>query len=129
MTALPSSHPDYSRQRRLALLFNLTLEDYDTLLKHQRGRCAVCKKFPKVGGNRLSVDHNHVSGLVRGLLCWNCNRALGRLKDNLELIEALAEFLRNPPATTALGGERYGRVGRVTKKAAKRKRITRKPKK
>lgn len=48
-----------------------TLEQYDTLFRAQNGVCAVCKK---PSSKRLVVDHNHESGLVRGLLCNFCNR-------------------------------------------------------
>lgn len=123
-TKLPSNHPDYNRQQRLSKLFNISLEEYDAILKFQGGLCAICKFPPKTGGNRLSVDHNHKTGLVRGLLCWNCNRALGRLGDDTDRILAMAEYMVEPPAVRALGEERLGRKGRVTNKARKRRRST-----
>jgi hypothetical protein len=126
---LPSSHPDYARAKRLADLFNITIAEYDKILRHQGGVCAICGLPPKpkaLGGNRLSVDHNHQTGLVRGLVHWKCNEAIGLL----ELLvrkgvnpQRLLDYLQRPPATSALGGERYGRTGRVT---AKRKRSTKK---
>jgi Recombination endonuclease VII len=52
----------------------LSLADYDTLLAAQEGHCALCPATPK--SRRLHVDHDHRTGLVRGLLCHRCNRAL-----------------------------------------------------
>lgn len=127
--SLPSNHPDYARANRLAKLFNITIEEYDHLLAYQRGVCAICGNPPKVGGNRLSVDHHHGTGLIRGLVDWRCNKFLGYLETvsksvgvtPLQLAMALCEFLANPPAVTALGAPRYGRIGRTTNKVRRTK--------
>jgi hypothetical protein len=103
--------------------FNLTLEDYDAILQHQGGCCFICGNPPKEDGRRLAVDHDHKTGLVRGLLCWGCNAALGKFRDDPERIMRAAQYVQEPPATTALGRETYGRTGRVN---AKRKRTSRK---
>lgn len=67
----------YHNTRTLRMkTFGLTLEEYDKMLKEQKGVCAICGKINK-SGNRLSVDHNHLTGRVRGLLCTTCNSALG----------------------------------------------------
>ncbi len=66
---------------RLKLAFGLSLEDYKQLLYKQNNVCAICERpDPR---QRLSVDHSHITGKVRGLLCGNCNRSLGLIKDNL----------------------------------------------
>lgn len=89
------------RQRRLKRVFGITIADYEALLEKQEGRCAVCQKLPT--GRRLAVDHDHApsgSGLIRGLLCYSCNRALiGRRRSPL-LFRHAAEYLENPPATS-----------------------------
>lgn len=74
--------------------FNLTLEQYDAMFEAQHGACAICgysdtsdpKFFPM-------VDHCHVTGRVRGLLCSNCNHALGKFKDSPERLRKAAEYL------------------------------------
>lgn len=57
--------------------YGITLEQYDEMFRQQGGACAVCGSVPKK--NRLSVDHDHATGKVRGLLCMNCNIALERV--------------------------------------------------
>lgn len=75
--------------------YGITLSDYDNLLEAQGGVCAICKSFEtdKRRGN-LSVDHDHETGKIRGLLCNRCNRGIGYLKDNPEILEAAARYLR-----------------------------------
>lgn len=87
-------HPEQQRgiARRSNLLwkYGLTLADYDALLAEQGGVCAVCRthetKLP------LHVDHCHSTGRVRGLLCSNCNTALGKLKESPDRIAALLRY-------------------------------------
>ena len=84
-------------------VYNLTLDDYDTILEFQGGVCGICGKPPKAG-QFLHIDHEH-GGHDRGLLCGYCNtRLVGRLK-NHELAQRLADYLRDPPAVKALGRE------------------------
>ena len=63
--------------------FGLTLESYEELFAKQNGACAICRstdaKGPR-GTSRLAVDHDHVTGKIRGLLCSSCNRLLGRIE-------------------------------------------------
>jgi len=112
-------HAADGRARRLKTLFSLTIKEYDKILTHQKGVCAICKKPPKT--RKLAVDHNHKTGLVRGLVCWRCNSALGKFDDDPVLIEQALTYLINPPATEALGEERIGRTGKVKRRSLKRK--------
>src|SRR5258708_6798851 len=65
----------YNRRKNLKQ-YGLTLESYDVLLKRQKSVCAICKKTCATG-KRLAVDHNHTTGVIRGLLCYRCNVHLG----------------------------------------------------
>jgi len=72
---------------------------YRTLFEAQGGRCAICgvgeghrSRYGKAC--RLAIDHNHRTGQVRGLLCNNCNRGLGRFKDSIEFLEAAVRYLK-----------------------------------
>lgn len=73
--------------------FGLTKEKYNALLVSQNGVCAICKK-PNTKERRLAVDHNHETNVVRGLLCHNCNLAVGNLKDSVYNAEQLLEYLK-----------------------------------
>lgn len=93
------NNPDYARKAVLRK-FNLSLEAYSVLFDSQNGVCAVCEKPEKViikkgfGLRSLSVDHNHINGKIRGLLCSTCNRALGLLYDDEIIIQNLLTYLR-----------------------------------
>ena len=77
-----------SRTKRLQKHYGLSDEDYDTLLAKQGGACAICRRRPR---GRLCVDHCHLTGMVRGLLCRKCNLGLGCLVDDAaSLISAFA---------------------------------------
>lgn len=82
-------------------VYAITLEEYDTALAFQDGKCAICGKPPKAN-TVLHIDHEH-GGYNRGLLCGYCNtRLVGRLK-NHDLAQKLADYLRDPPMIKALG--------------------------
>lgn len=78
--------------------FGLTPQAYRDLYDRQQGRCAGCLResplFNTDGHRRLYIDHCHRTGSVRGLLCSDCNLALGKLRDDPETFDRLAEYLR-----------------------------------
>ncbi len=81
-------------------VYDLTLEDYERLLKEQDGKCAICPtQLILLDGNegrnqkRLHVDHCHETNKVRGLLCPNCNLMLGHAKDSVTTLLAAAQYL------------------------------------
>jgi transposase len=78
---------EYSHKK---LYYGLTKSGYDYLYKKQNGRCAICGNG--VDG-RLTVDHNHETGAIRGLLCPTCNSAIGLLKDNIEYLHSAIKYL------------------------------------
>jgi Recombination endonuclease VII len=82
-------HESASPARKAQLRrYGISPAEYDALLAKQGGACAICRKRSK---GRLCVDHCHVTGMVRGLLCNECNGALGYLKDDqASLVAALA---------------------------------------
>lgn len=104
------------RHRYLLRRFGLSEAQFDALLQIQGGVCAICGGADKQ--RRLSVDHDHATGLVRGLLCSGCNGAkLGRLEDDTDRMSDRAdeleekawrlrraiEYLDDPPARRAIG--------------------------
>lgn len=114
-------HVESARATRYKNLYNITTEEYDALLAFQKGKCFICKRPAKSGQNRLAVDHCHGTGLIRGLLCWTCNQAIGKFKDSQYLLWSAFIYLFAPPAVFVLKGKRYGVVGRISKKAKNRK--------
>ena len=73
--------------------YGITLDDYNRMFAEQEGRCAICKTHQCATGRVLAVDHDHVTGKVRGLLCQACNTAIGKLNDDPELIHKAAEYV------------------------------------
>ena len=73
--------PEVRRAAQLKKLYGLTAERYATLLAAQGGGCAICGKAPN--GRTLAVDHDHVTGAIRGLLCSGCNLGMGHLGEHL----------------------------------------------
>lgn len=80
------------RYRRVQLAqYDLTEEQYASILEDQGGTCAICNSPPKK--INLAVDHCHTTGKVRGILCGTCNRALGLFKDSSRTLKAAAAYL------------------------------------
>ena len=75
--------------------YGVSQEDYAKRLKKQNYGCAICRVHEMKLTRGLYVDHNHKTGKVRGLLCTNCNTALGMLEDSPELLTKAIEYLKN----------------------------------
>ena len=71
----------------------MTPLNYEIVFKTQQGLCAVCKKPPK-DGHSLAMDHNHKTNEFRGLLCKECNRALGLFGDNIDTLTNAVLYLK-----------------------------------
>lgn len=72
----------YRRNWNLKHLYGITLTDFEAMLANQDGKCAVCKTSNPGRHGTFNVDHCHVTGKIRGLLCDGCNRGLGFLGDD-----------------------------------------------
>lgn len=83
--------PEHNRRYNLKRCYGITPEEYDKILREQGGTCAICHGTESVG--RLAVDHCHLTGKVRGLLCTNCNQAIGKLKDDAQLLRNAINYL------------------------------------
>ena len=76
--------------------FGLDTLTFEKLLHKQQGRCAICNnELNSSRYSRLSIDHNHTTGNIRGLLCTNCNTALGLLKENISVFERAIAYLKS----------------------------------
>lgn len=92
MTRYRTSNRDTIANRTMRLKYGLTIEEYEVIFDAQGGVCAVCGTPPN--GRRLDVDHHHGSGRVRGLLCNNCNRGIGHLREDPDLLAAALAYLK-----------------------------------
>ena len=91
-----------SHDNRVVKIYGLSSGDYDRLYEIQEGKCYICRRATGAS-KRLAVDHNHVTGEVRGLLCKLCNRdVLGHLRHDIEAFKRAIEYLENPPARRLL---------------------------
>jgi recombination endonuclease VII len=108
-----NSDPKYKDSRRhhnMLYTYGMGLADYKAMHLKQKGRCAICKRHERSFGHRrqkkLYIDHNHVTGVIRGLLCYECNYALGQLNaDKCTDIGLVVHAYLNPPAI--IGDDRH----------------------
>ena len=88
--ANPDKHRDHVKKTTLKRRYGLSLEQFNQMIIAQDGLCAICSNdiadYPY-------VDHNHVTGNVRKLLCMNCNSGLGQFKDSPELLQKAVDYL------------------------------------
>ncbi len=75
--------------------YGITGEEYHSLFKAQDGRCAICGIHQDDLRKKLSVDHNHTTGKVRGLLCDKCNQGLGYFNDSPERLKTAIEYVKS----------------------------------
>jgi hypothetical protein len=90
-------NPQVMRKINLKKKYGITLEQYNTMFIFQGGVCLVCGQseiVTRLGKiKNLAIDHNHVTGKIRGLLCQKCNQALGLLNDNPVIIKSLLKYI------------------------------------
>lgn len=77
------------REYHLQTKYGISRSDYDDVLRRQNGACILCRST----GVPLVVDHSHETGVVRGLLCGSCNRALGLFKDDPSALSRAVEYV------------------------------------
>jgi len=86
----------YNRDKYLQKQYGITLKQYNELLENQNRRCAICGKHRRDSKLNFDVDHDHKSGIVRGLLCRYCNSYIMKhLRDNRVIAEGLVRYLNN----------------------------------
>lgn len=100
-TCLKKKRSKGAHEQRVMKTYGLKAGEYDKLLAAQGGVCAICKKSRR--GN-FDVDHDHKTGLVRGLLCPADNRkVLKYARNDPERLRRAADYLESPPAPKILG--------------------------
>lgn len=89
--------------QRIHDLYGLSTSDYWKIYAYQGSVCAICRRATGKR-KRLSVDHDHKTGQVRGLCCSTCNsRVLGHLRDDPNAFQRAIDYLTKPPAEYVLG--------------------------
>lgn len=84
------------RNSHLHRTYGITPEQYDAILDSQHGHCAICGDIEPGGkGKHFHIDHDHVTGQVRGLLCSRCNHGLGMFRDSILSLESAIVYLRS----------------------------------
>jgi len=86
--------PKYLRQRYLKHVYKMTVEDYNKFLITQGGACAICRTTDPGRYANFCVDHDHTTGMIRGLLCQKCNQAIGLLQDSPKNCKQAAKYLQ-----------------------------------
>lgn len=105
------------RAKYLLDAFNLTPSEWAKILAYQNGVCFICER-PIAPPRKPHTDHNHHTGVVRGILCSQCNRALGKAEDprwqwTAKCFIRAGMYLLNNPATGALGRVTVGYPGKI----------------
>jgi hypothetical protein len=91
-TKHPERHKRSQQNQDLKKKYGITIEEFESLLKAQGNCCAICKT-PK-NGRRFAVDHDHQTGIIRGILCDGCNIGIGHLKESPKILQAAIKYLR-----------------------------------
>lgn len=81
-----------ARRENLKHNYGINVEDFNDRLRKQKNKCAICKRLQEPHKN-FSVDHNHKTGLIRGLLCSQCNVGLGFLQENKRILKNAISYL------------------------------------
>lgn len=81
------------KRDNLRKLYGISLEQFNIMLESQNSKCAICFRDFTAITTKPSVDHDHKTGRVRGLLCSHCNRGIGQFKENVEALGNAITYL------------------------------------
>lgn len=74
--------------------YKITMDEFEDLLNKQEGKCKICSKLLE-NSDKPNVDHCHKTNKIRGLLCVNCNKGIGHLFDDVELLQKAIDYLKS----------------------------------
>jgi|SRR5579872_548691 len=86
-------HKDKVVNRKLLSKYGITLQEKTEMFKSQNGQCKICS-LPFETLYTAHVDHNHLTGKVRGLLCLSCNHMVGKARDSIVILQKAIDYLR-----------------------------------
>lgn len=84
---------DAHKESSLRRHYNMSLHEFEILLEKQSSACAICGRSPDGFQRSFAVDHDHVTGVVRGILCPDCNRGLGGFHDDPGILRKAVDYL------------------------------------
>lgn len=87
---------DYLQRYNLNRTYGISREELEEMIDEQDGRCLICGVELLLGGhdnNSSCIDHDHETGKIRGILCRTCNRGIGLLKDNVNVLRRAADYI------------------------------------
>ena len=91
---LKANDPKFDKRRDVKKYFGISLEEYEEMIEEQGGSCAICgTNEPR--GRGWHVDHDHGSGVIRGVLCHHCNLGIGHFKDDTNVIKNAISYLEH----------------------------------
>jgi hypothetical protein len=95
MQSWKKKNPDKVKNSTLKSEYGITLDEFNLKLQKQEGRCSLCFKEldSKTKGTKPQVDHDHVTGATRDLLCMRCNTVLGLVDDNIQFLNRFIEYI------------------------------------
>jgi hypothetical protein len=87
------SNPERHNDSKRKSLYGITREQYDKMKVQQDFKCAICLRSESESSIKLCIDHNHNTNKIRGLLCHDCNKGIGFLKDNQTILQNAINYL------------------------------------
>jgi hypothetical protein len=82
------------RRKRTVEKYGISIELYEKVAKEQNNKCKICDQQNSGRTNFLVVDHNHKTEEFRGLLCANCNTAIGMAQENIDILQKMINYLK-----------------------------------
>jgi len=89
------------RKQNLKHAYGITLDDYEAMLESQDYKCPICEVDFNEHPRRPHVDHDHVTGQVRAVLCDNCNTGIGQMKESIDNLKRAIAYLESFSETTS----------------------------
>ena len=87
------NHPSYMKKNHVLWRYGISREQYNEMFSMQKGKCSICSRHQEDFKRAFFVDHDHITGKVRGLICVNCNTVLGHAKDSIDILKNAIKYL------------------------------------
>ena len=97
-----SEDANWDFRRNIKKFYGISVEQYESMFRAQNGVCAICSCL-NISGRRLAVDHNHVTGNIRGLLCSRCNTGIGQARESVDILKKTIAYLEKHETLASIG--------------------------